>query len=63
MAQRCTFLGGHAPGTPLYNGSSADLIGGFELFVFGFHDWHPAQAFDLYFDDIVLDVKRVNCLP
>jgi hypothetical protein len=61
--QHVSYPGGHAPGTPLYNGTSTGLIGGFELFVFGFHDWHPAQAFDLYFDDIVLDVKRVNCLP
>jgi len=50
------------PGGALYNGTSSDLIGGFESFGFGFHDWHPQSAFDLYYDDLVLDAKRVNCL-
>jgi hypothetical protein len=61
--QHVSYPSGHTPGTPLYNGSSSGLIGGFELFGFGFHDWHPSKAFDLYYDDIVLDTKRVNCLP
>ena len=50
-------------GGALYNGSSTDLIGGFDTFGFGFHDWHPVSAFDIYYDDLVLDVKRVDCLP
>jgi hypothetical protein len=51
------------PGGALYNGTSTDIIGGFDSFGFGFHDWHPQSAFDLYYDDLVLDAKRVNCLP
>ncbi|HEY5090890.1 MAG TPA: hypothetical protein VIK30_13015, partial [Polyangia bacterium] len=50
------------PGGALYNGTSSDIIGGFDSFGFGFHDWHPQSAFDLYYDDLVLDAKRVNCL-
>ncbi len=50
------------PGAALYNGTSTDLIGGFDSFGFGFHDWHPQSAFDVYYDDVVLDAKRVNCL-
>jgi hypothetical protein len=46
---------------PLYDGKSSGLIGGFSSFGFGFHDWHPNKPFDLYYDDIVLDVKRVGC--
>ena len=46
--QHVSYPSGHAPGTPLYNGSSTGLIGGFELFGFGFHDWHPNKPFDLY---------------
>ncbi|HEX3854569.1 MAG TPA: hypothetical protein VHW01_26580 [Polyangiaceae bacterium] len=61
--QHVSYPSGIAPGTPLYNGSSTGVIGGYELFGFGFHDWHPSTAFDLYYDDIVLDTKRVNCLP
>lgn len=50
------------PGSPLWNGTSTDLIGGFDTFGFGFHDWHPQKAFDVYYDDVVLDSKRVGCL-
>jgi hypothetical protein len=57
-----SYPAGHAPGTPLYNGKSSGLIGSFEVFGFGFHDWHPNKPFDLYYDDIVLDTKRINCL-
>ena len=49
-------------GAPLYNGTSTNIIGGFETFGFGFHDWHPQKAFDIYYDDLVLDAKRVGCL-
>ena len=39
------------------------LVGGFVDFGFGFYAWHPATyAFDVYYDDIVLDTKRVGCL-
>ncbi len=50
------------PGSPLWMGTSSGLVGGFERFGFGFHDWHPQKAFDLYYDDLVLDAKRVGCL-
>jgi hypothetical protein len=60
--QHVSYPPGHTPGSPLYNGTSTGLIGGFELFGFGFHDWHPNKPFDLYYDDIVLDIKRVGCL-
>jgi len=51
------------PGGPIYNGKSTDIVGGFDVFGFGFHDWHPDKPFDLYYDDLVLDTKRVGCLP
>lgn len=51
------------PGDPLYDGKSAGLIGGFDTFGFGFHDWHPKNTFDIYYDDLVLDAKRVGCSP
>lgn len=49
------------PGTALWNGTSTDLIGGFDTFGFGFHDWHPQRAFDIFYDDLVLDSQRVGC--
>ena len=41
------------------------LIGAFTDFGFGFYDWHQTgrPAFDLYYDDIVLNTERVGCLP
>lgn len=54
---------GHVPGSPIFDGKSSDLVGGFSDFGFGIYDWHPKNAFDLFYDDIVLDVKRVGCLP
>jgi hypothetical protein len=54
---------GHAPGAPLYNGMNMGLIGAFTDFGFGLYDWHPGNfPFDVYYDDIVLDTKRVGCL-
>ena len=54
---------GHTPGSPLFDNKSSGLIGGFVNFGFGFYDWHPGNfAFDVYYDDIVLDSKRVGCL-
>jgi hypothetical protein len=53
--------GGGAQNGQLYMGTSTGLIGGFDLFYIGFHDWHPAKAFDLYYDDVVLDAKRIGC--
>jgi hypothetical protein len=47
----------------IYKGRSTDIVGGFDTFGFGFHDWHPSKAFDLYYDDLVLDTARVGCLP
>jgi hypothetical protein len=44
-------------------GQTTGLVGGFAAFGFGYYAWHPATyAFDVYYDDIVLDVKRVGCL-
>jgi hypothetical protein len=56
---------GKVPGTPLFNNMDSNLIGAFTDFGFGFYDWHPANrpAFDLYYDDIVLNTERVGCLP
>jgi hypothetical protein len=51
------------PGSPLYMGTNSDLVGGFATFGFGFHDWHPQKTFDIYYDDVVFDSKRVGCLP
>jgi len=45
----------------LYQGKSNGIIGGFDTFGVGFHDWHPAKAFDVYYDDVVLDSKRIGC--
>lgn len=46
------------------NNMSTGLVGGFADFGFGFYAWHPSSTpFDVYYDDIVLDTKRVNCLP
>ncbi len=40
---------------------SSGIIGSFDTFGIGFHDWHPAKAFDVYYDDVVLDAKRIGC--
>jgi hypothetical protein len=46
------------------NGKNSGLVGGFADFGFGYYAWHPATyAFDVYYDDIVLDITRVGCLP
>ena len=42
-------------------GKNSGLIGMFDSFGIGFHDWHPTKAFDLYYDDVVLDTKRIGC--
>jgi hypothetical protein len=48
----------------LLNGVSTGQVGGFTDFGFGYYAWHPATyVFDIYYDDIVLDTKRVGCLP
>jgi hypothetical protein len=50
------------PGT-IFNSMTSGLVGGFVDFGFGFYDWHPSGVpFDVYYDDIVLDSKAVNCL-
>jgi len=33
------------------------------LFRDKWEEWHPQQAFDAYYDDLALDVKRIGCLP
>jgi hypothetical protein len=50
------------PDAGIYKGRSTDIVGGFDTFGFGFHDWHPNKPFDLYYDDLVLDTARVGCL-
>ncbi|HVT09748.1 MAG TPA: hypothetical protein VHO67_19940, partial [Polyangia bacterium] len=46
-----------------FNGASSGLVGGFAAFGFGYYAWHPATYdFDVYYDDIVLDTKRVGCI-
>jgi hypothetical protein len=53
----------NSPKGSLFNGMTSGLIGSFTDFGFGFYDWHPdMKAYDYYYDDIVLDTKRVGCL-
>ena len=52
---------GTKSGGTLYQGKSGGLIGVFDTFGIGFHDWHPTKAFDVYYDDVVLDTKRIGC--
>jgi len=47
----------------ILNGKTSGIIGGFTAFGFGFHAWGGGNPFDYYYDDIVLDTKRVGCLP
>jgi hypothetical protein len=49
------------PGSVL-NGQSSSIIGGFAFFGFGFHSWGSSAVVDRYYDDIVLDTKRVGCV-
>ena len=49
------------PGSVL-NGLSSGIIGGFSFYGFGIHSWGPSSAVDIYYDDLVLDTKRVGCL-
>jgi hypothetical protein len=56
---------GHNPASGLFNNMTMGLIGAFTDFGFGLYDWHPDQStfpYDVYYDDIVLDTKRVGCL-
>jgi hypothetical protein len=47
----------------IFGGATTGLVGGFAAFGFGYYVWHPATyAFDIYYDDIVLDTKRIGCL-
>jgi hypothetical protein len=50
------------PGSVL-NGQSNGIIGGFSFYGFGIHNWGSSSVVDEYYDDLVLDTKRVNCLP
>ena len=50
------------PGSVL-NGLNSGIIGGYDFFGFGFHSWGSSAVVDRYYDDIVLDTKRVGCLP
>ena len=53
---------GTKSGGSFYQGKTSGLIGVFDTFGIGFHDWHPTKTFDLYYDDVVLDTKRVGPL-
>jgi hypothetical protein len=48
----------------IHNGASG-LLGSMTTLGLGFRTWHPmgAQDIDVYIDDVVLDTKRVGCLP
>ena len=50
------------PGSVL-NGKNSGIVGGYTVFGFGFHSYGTSAVIDRYYDDIVLDTKRVNCLP
>jgi hypothetical protein len=51
------------PAGSVFNNMSSGLIGVFTDFGIGFYDWHPSGVdFDVYFDDFVLDTKRIGCL-
>jgi hypothetical protein len=52
---------GTKSGGTFYEGKTSGIIGAFDTFGIGFHDWHPAKAFDVYYDDVVLDTKRIGC--
>jgi hypothetical protein len=52
---------GTKSGGTLYQGKNSGLIGMFDTFGIGFHDWHPTKVFDLYYDDVVFDTKRIGC--
>jgi hypothetical protein len=52
---------GTKSGGTLYQGKNSGLIGVFDTFGIGFHDWHPTKAFDVYYDDVVFDAKRIGC--
>jgi hypothetical protein len=53
----------NSPKGSIFNGMTSGLVGAFVDFGFGFYDWHPdMKAYDYYYDDIVLDTKRVGCL-
>ena len=52
---------GTKSGGTFYQGKTSGIIGVFDTFGIGFHDWHPAKAFDVYYDDVVLDTKRIGC--
>jgi hypothetical protein len=47
------------------NNQASNLIGKMTAIGLGFRTWHPMGApdVDLYIDDVVLDTKRVGCLP
>ncbi|HVY40942.1 MAG TPA: hypothetical protein VHM31_23545 [Polyangia bacterium] len=52
-----------AQNTFTFNNATSGLVGGFAAFGFGYYAWHPVMYdFDVYYDDIVLDTKRVGCL-
>jgi hypothetical protein len=52
-----------AQSTFTFAGATTGLVGPFAAFGFGYYAWHPAAyAFDVYYDDIVLNTSRVGCL-
>jgi hypothetical protein len=64
--QATVFVNGvqsYARDSIVFMGQTTGLVGGFTDFGFGYYAWHPASyAFDIYYDDIVLNTTRVGCL-
>jgi hypothetical protein len=47
-----------------FTGATNDIIGAFTDFSFGFRLWGATPApFDVYYDDIALDIKRIGPVP
>ena len=50
-----------APPVPLVEVRNSDLTGGFYDFAFGFRYWGSTKAdFDIFYDDIAIDTKRIG---
>ncbi|MEO7413409.1 MAG: hypothetical protein ABIZ81_08625 [Opitutaceae bacterium] len=46
------------------SGATSNLVGGFDQFALGFRLWGAApEAFDIYYDDVALDVKPIGPIP
>jgi hypothetical protein len=52
-----------ADGTLQATKTAKNFVPAFSQIGFGYYGYSNPPAFDMYVDDIVLDTKRVNCLP